>query len=55
MQQSSILWQPTRNRAIRIDNRTTIKQQLALLQRNLGVDLAKAIGAQPRRLYRVRR
>lgn len=54
MQPSSILWQPIRNRAVTIQNRTTVKQQLALLQRNIGVDLAKAGGAQPRRLYRVR-
>lgn len=54
MHTHSLLWQPQRQRAIRIDNRATAKQHLRQL-RNLSEDLRLVSGERGRRVFRVRR
>lgn len=54
MKPSTVLWQPVRKRAVRIETRPQVRQQLNLLRLNLMADIEKATGKVQRKVYYVR-
>ena len=55
MKSSSVVWDRIRRRAVRVETRAQVHQQLVKLKHAVYVDLSKASGTVPRREFTVRR